>query len=528
VTQAYSYIRFSSERQKLGDSLRRQLKAAEEYAAKHGLTLDTQSYRDLGVSAYRGKNAIEGKLGTFLTAVDTGKIAKGSYLLVESLDRISRAQVDEALELLLSIVRRGIKIVTLTDGQVYSRERIKEDKGISLIVSISILIRAHEESSTKAERIAAKWSVKRTEAAAGRIMTAMAPAWLKPNKDRTSWIVDQVKAKVVQRIFELALAGNGTPTIARRFNEESVPTMKRAHSWTFGVVNAILKNPAVIGTYASKRADASSIEGYYPAIVDEAKYYRVREMLLKRMWVGGRSGERVANLFAGISFCEACGERMRMKSTKGTGAGRLSYLQCLSAYSNSGCAEKTFPYYAAERAILRHLADDLSTMLGRLQSEPALDPRVELEVKREDLRNRIGNLVSMLETAASPQVASRIKDLQQEVDRLEGQIRDAVDPAQSIVGIREAAELFDKMKGFGDALDVEERRQVQTALRRIVKAVYFMSDRGDGRPTVAVTYSDQLTWGSTFLDVRPFMEKVGGDRRPRMRVLAESKAQTTP
>lgn len=526
MTQAYSYIRFSSERQKLGDSLRRQLKAAEEYAAKHGLTLDTQSYRDLGVSAYRGKNAVEGKLGTFLTAVDAGKIPKGSYLLVESLDRITRAQVDEALELLLSIVRRGIKIVTLTDGQVYSRERIKEDKGISLIVSISILIRAHEESSTKADRIAAKWSVKRAEATTGRIMTAMAPAWLKPNKDRTGWIVDHAKAKVVKRIFDLAVAGNGTPTIARRFNEEGLPTMKRAQSWTFGVINAILKNPAVIGDYVSKRVDAGVIKGYYPAVIDEAKYYRVREMLLKRMWVGGRSGERVANLFAGVSFCEACGERMRMKSTKGTGAARLSYLQCLSAYSNSGCNEKTFPYYAAERAILRHLADDLSMMLARLEGESAPDPRVELEVKREDLLNRIGNLISMLEAAASPQVASRIKDLQREVDQLDEQLRVAVDPTQSIVGIREAAELFDRLKGLGDELDVEERRQVQSALRRIVKAVYFMSDRGDGRPTVAVTYADQLAWSTTFLDVRPFMEKVGGDRRASSR--ARPKSNATP
>lgn len=513
MTQAYSYIRFSSERQKLGDSLRRQLKAAEDYASTHGLTLDTQSYRDLGVSAYRGKNAIEGKLGTFLTAVDTGRIPKGSYLLVESLDRISRAQVDIALELLLSIVRRGIKLVTLTDGQVYSSERIKADKGISLIVSISILIRAHEESSIKAERIAAKWSIKRAEATTGRIMTAMAPAWLALDKDKAGWVVDQVKAKVIQRIFDLALAGNGTPTIARRFNEEGVPTMKRAQSWTFGVINAILKNPAVIGDYVSKRVDANVIKGYYPAIIDEAKYYRIREALIKRMWVGGRSKERVGNLFAGISFCEACGERMRMKSSTGTDIGRLSYIQCQSSYSNSGCTEKPFPYYAAERAILRHLADDLSTMMARLDGESAPDPRVELEVKRDDLKNRIGNLVSTLETTASVQVANRISDLQREVDKIEEQIRFALDPVQEIINIREAAEMFDRLKGFGDELDVDERRRVQSVLRRIVKSVYFMSDRGDARPAVAVEYVEQLSWNITFLDVRPFMLKVGGNRR---------------
>jgi hypothetical protein len=37
---AYSYIRFSTPEQEKGDSLRRQEKDAEDYAKKHGLTLD--------------------------------------------------------------------------------------------------------------------------------------------------------------------------------------------------------------------------------------------------------------------------------------------------------------------------------------------------------------------------------------------------------------------------------------------------------------------------------------------------------
>ena len=46
---AYSYIRFSSAKQELGDSLRRQLKLAEAFAERNQLTLDTHSFQDLGV-----------------------------------------------------------------------------------------------------------------------------------------------------------------------------------------------------------------------------------------------------------------------------------------------------------------------------------------------------------------------------------------------------------------------------------------------------------------------------------------------
>jgi DNA invertase Pin-like site-specific DNA recombinase len=88
----------------MGDSVRRQEKKAVEYAAQHNLTLDTRSYRDLGISAWDKTNVTKGSFGKFLLAVEKGKIPKGSYLLVESLDRISRADVGDALELLLSIV----------------------------------------------------------------------------------------------------------------------------------------------------------------------------------------------------------------------------------------------------------------------------------------------------------------------------------------------------------------------------------------------------------------------------------------
>lgn len=112
MAKAYSYIRFSTAKQQSGDSLRRQEKLATEYATKRALELDNISYRDLGMSAYRGKNASEGNLKLFLDAVDQALIAKGSYLLVESLDRLSRAEVPDALELLLGIIRRGIVVVS--------------------------------------------------------------------------------------------------------------------------------------------------------------------------------------------------------------------------------------------------------------------------------------------------------------------------------------------------------------------------------------------------------------------------------
>ena len=64
-------------------------------------------------------------MGAFIKAIETGKVKKGSYLIVESLDRLSREEVIDALEIFLKIIRAGINIVTLVDNHLYSKASVK-------------------------------------------------------------------------------------------------------------------------------------------------------------------------------------------------------------------------------------------------------------------------------------------------------------------------------------------------------------------------------------------------------------------
>jgi DNA invertase Pin-like site-specific DNA recombinase len=110
--KAYSYTRFSRPEQADGDSLRRQTEAARAYAGREQLDLDeTLTFHDPGISAFRGRNAEEGKLGDFLNAVRGGIIPPGSFLLVESLDRISRQTVRKAVRTMEDIVEAGVTLV---------------------------------------------------------------------------------------------------------------------------------------------------------------------------------------------------------------------------------------------------------------------------------------------------------------------------------------------------------------------------------------------------------------------------------
>ena len=114
TAKAYSYVRFSSPQQLKGDSHRRQTEKAAQYAAEKGLVLDTElTLEDLGVSAYRGRNAKAGNLGVFLKAVEAGRVrVQGSLDDVQRAHDSLRAYVHAAVRApsqpaLLSELRAG-------------------------------------------------------------------------------------------------------------------------------------------------------------------------------------------------------------------------------------------------------------------------------------------------------------------------------------------------------------------------------------------------------------------------------------
>lgn len=114
--KAYSYIRFSTPEQALGDSKRRQVEEARAWAAAHGLRLD-EELADEGVSGFRGANTRDDSaLGAFLKAVHMGDVPQGSVLIVESLDRLSRDRILAAQNVLTSLLLAGVRIVTLPEN----------------------------------------------------------------------------------------------------------------------------------------------------------------------------------------------------------------------------------------------------------------------------------------------------------------------------------------------------------------------------------------------------------------------------
>src|SRR5262245_34130853 len=175
----YSYIRFSHPSQAEGDSLRRQTEATAVWCKRNNVTLDTSlSLCDAGVSAFRGKHRDSDKhaLGAFLHLAQQGRIPKGSYLIIENLDRLSREDERPALRLWMDILDAGVNIVQLKPETVFRHE--KSDM-VDIMRAIIELSRGHSESAIKSERLSAAWGAKKAEARAnGTVQTTRTPAWL--------------------------------------------------------------------------------------------------------------------------------------------------------------------------------------------------------------------------------------------------------------------------------------------------------------------------------------------------------------
>jgi DNA invertase Pin-like site-specific DNA recombinase len=357
---AYSYVRFSSEKQSKGDSIRRQKDLATEYIERNpelGLELDTSlKLTDEGLSAYKGVAQSKGSLGVFIRLVDDGKIEKGSYLLVESLDRLSRQTPRKALTQLNTLIDEGIVVVTLNDNKVYTSASMDEDKGMSLIFAIMLMARAHEESVTKAERVGSAWRQKMKRVADGVQLTKRVPFWIN-KEDRTKSIADKVA--IVRRIFKLSADGLGGQRITTILNDDGVaPPTAKATKWGISSVKKVLNSEAVIGVLNT--ADGVRHKDYYPKVITEKLWIKTRFM--GEAAKGVRDNKEVHPL-SGLCYCGVCGAR----AMRGGKTGRVRQdgtknvwrtLVCADSIGKrSSCSYQSISYDKIVQTVLEALKD---------------------------------------------------------------------------------------------------------------------------------------------------------------------------
>lgn len=485
---AYSYIRMSTDIQLRGDSLRRQEQASKRYAEDHGLQLvEDFKLEDIGVSAFKGANVSSGSLGRFLGLVKSGAITKGSYLLVESLDRISRQQVLDSVPVFFDIVKSGINVVTLVDNHIY---RAGDTNVADVIYSVVVLGRAYEESKTKSVRVGEAWANKRRNAGHKKL-TKVAPAWLTLREDRTSFDVIPGRAEIVRQIFQMADAGHGSFTITRHLNETSEPTFTKSNGWHESYVTKILNSQAVLGVFQPHRYDehgeripnGDPIPNYFPKIIEEDQFLRVQASRRKRLVDGaGRKGPEYRNIFTKIAKCEYCGAPMRFVH-KGQPPKGSQSLKCTNAVRKLGCESSSWRYADFETSFLYFVKEiDLTaTLKAAAENSDRASFEQQISGVEEKLHLLKAKREKIFELLTDPGASANF--IRDKLDECESQITEHqvhVDELRAQMSARHsmpaitATELLALIEGIQDmsAPDIFERRAaVANRLRTMVSSL---------------------------------------------------------
>ncbi|EPA1256567.1 recombinase family protein [Enterobacter bugandensis] len=393
----YSYVRFSSVKQREGNSLERQQDTALKIAARYNLELDTTAFHDLGMSAFKGKNAHEGKLSEFIKQIGT-KVPVGSWLVVENLDRISRDDAWTALDIFKNILSKGIVVVTGMDEKVYKYADVKNNP-TDLIISLLMFTRAHDESLTKKNRVEAQ---ARSLIRHNLTRETGTPAKAIESVGQNVWWVDTKSGYVTphpiyftaaQKIIELKQNGETLLGIQRYLNEHYPAPKKRVYKdrtgqsltpkteqWGKHLIRTFL-NPTVHGqkTFTLDKRDESGaiiydsesdeplketfiIRDYYPALMSEADYLTLSKLDRHRAITRNSSKYPTGNpepeipLLSGIGilFCGNCGSFM-FKS--GSSENKYRYICGSKIVQGKPCGKKGFTSYQLEHTVLQLIAD---------------------------------------------------------------------------------------------------------------------------------------------------------------------------
>ncbi|HCE1508473.1 TPA: recombinase family protein [Vibrio parahaemolyticus] len=356
-----------------GQGIQRQEQACEHWISDYNKRLLSEGksayskgliYEDRGKSAYTAANFKRGELGALINDIENGKIEKGDLIVIELIDRFSRANVDFVRSQFQRILDAGVKIA-ITKWNLVFEENMESVSSVTgrILLEIGMYL-AYQESSQKSSRI--KASRKLLEDS-GRKSIAKPPFWLARNLDLKSYTIIEENAEIIRKIFDLKLNFNYGPQkiikslgdldIYRYSFDENGNLIKTTKNSPLSEssINAYIRNTNVIGKLDGK--------DYYPRIIDDRTFYAVQKRTRENT---GGVGEIFRNVFVGVGKCGClirkenengcdslakCGYIMAFSSRKVKNPTKGMYLKCNRKRKSTKCDSENINYYLAQNKI---------------------------------------------------------------------------------------------------------------------------------------------------------------------------------
>ena len=471
------------------------------------LVISEDDFTDEGISGFDGSNVRKGDLGRFLHLVQIGEIPKGSILVIEQWDRLTRQNPMDAIPLVRDILKSGVEIQTLYPEQRYSEISARDPSGIQLLQMVFTLIGSYAESAKKSDRLKKAWEIKRKKISEGKnVKLGRLPAWIIQDKDTLEISVDEEKAKIVRLIFHLYVEkGFSHRRIRDYLVDEEIPPIsfkqrRPDHIWQRTYVTKILHDPAVIGVrdfYEIERDEEGSKKRVvveearqkkvFPSIVEEEIFKRAQQKK-ETHFAPGREG--FVSLFeTGRVRCGRCGEKMLIKF-KGNNDRRYQCKGATERTTNCTC-RSTYPVQELEMNFLRYVTEvdikefgsnkKLKTTMDHLQNRDSRLAQEETKIQKSHslvIKNMSDPELQHLRNQWKKEERSldaRLKNISEERRDVEVQMRNLRNNRKSLSELKDLSQVATKMD-WGQ-ITKDDRRQLRQIISQQVKRVVLFTYR---------------------------------------------------
>lgn len=412
MPQAISYVRFSSLRQSRGHSLERQEQMIGEWLDSHPeYTLSDLQYKDLGKSGYHAKHVKGGGFGKLLEAVQDGAIKSGDVVLVEAIDRTGRMDTVDMLDLLTPILKAGVSIITLDDGNTYNRASVN---GSHIYLLMAKIQAAHQYSAALSRRITATYEKRKEQAKAGVAPKRATPVWLTSEGELIERVAEQIRVA-----FDLYISGVGKSTIAKRMRESGVPELAKA---TGTAVGRWINNRTGIGEWEVYKLDDSRptevIRNAYPPVVSLSTFQKAQ---MHKERVATKPAKKTAKHFlVGLMKCGVCGKNYIVQHRPG----KTSSVRCRSNQMAGDCTNSAQLPLPIIQALMAFCADDwkrkaVSSLNTGVNETEIAQLRAEVEAYTAKLK---GLTDSVMALGAVPELMAAMKENSEARDKANASI----------------------------------------------------------------------------------------------------------
>ena len=339
------YMRLSRDDENYGDSvsIETQRTILTQFVKENGFHV-VDEYVDDGWS---GTNFERPSFQRMIGDIESGRV---NCIITKDLSRFGREHVMMDYYLEFYFPEKNVRYIAVSDGE-------DTEKGLSDFVPFKNLFNewfAKDTSRKVKTSLNAKFR-------AGEHTCAYAPIGYKKNPDiKNKLMIDEETRWIVEKIFELALLGNGASKIMKLLISDKVPTPsylnykrfgtfaniyadapdEKAWEWNVGQVKSILKDETYIGnsvhyretkaSFKSKRrvyrdkSEWLTVERAHEPIISKSDFDNVQGQLASRR---REKKDFTTQVFAGLLKCSGCGWALNYATHKRKD-GTYGYYKC--------------------------------------------------------------------------------------------------------------------------------------------------------------------------------------------------------